>query len=375
MVRPMYFPPYTNRLKIWLGKQVERKTTSANYLNIKSCVFFCFFSWLLVSNLSFATPNSPIVTKTKQIILEEYPNAYNPSIIEFGDDILMTFRFTPSPNTYPWISYIGVVLLDKDFTPISRPQLLNTCFAHRKTLSQTEDPRLFRYKNRIFLIYNDNLEKTHPTHHDRRDMFFAELLFDKKRFSLSFPQQLIYEEKYPWVFWQKNWMPFEYNDMLFFIYSINPHEILFFNFLSAKCYLYDRTENHLQWDWGQLRGSTPPLLDEGEYICFFHSSIPTTSAASYNYEMWHYFMGAYTFSNHPPFQIKKISDSPILHYSFYTPSSYYKRVIFPGGCIISGSTIYLAYGKDDSEIWIASLDKKALKASLKEIKSLPSTAD
>lgn len=75
-------------------------------------------------------------------------------------------------------------------------------------------------------------------------------------------------------------------------------------------------------------------------------------------------MGAYTFSAEPPFAITSYTQSPVVDDSFYTKSSYFKRVIFPGGAVAIGPNIYLAYGKDDQEIWIAILDKEALKKAL-----------
>ena len=75
-------------------------------------------------------------------------------------------------------------------------------------------------------------------------------------------------------------------------------------------------------------------------------------------------MGAYTFSAEPPFHITQMTALPIFTEEFYSPSFYYKKVVFPGGFVESGPFIYLAYGKDDSEIWIATLDKQALKNAL-----------
>ena len=90
----------------------------------------------------------------------------------------------------------------------------------------------------------------------------------------------------------------------------------------------------------------------------------TSSPVSWGWEMWHYFMGAYTFSAEPPFQITKISQKPIYADEFYTQSDNWKRVVFPGGFVSSGQNIYVAYGKDDCEMWIAALDKEALMNSL-----------
>ncbi len=80
-------------------------------------------------------------------------------------------------------------------------------------------------------------------------------------------------------------------------------------------------------------------------------------------------MGAYTFSASPPFEITKISQEPIVGQNFYD-GEYYKpywvpvRCIFPCGFIIEDLYIYISYGRQDHEIWIAKLDKKALLMSL-----------
>jgi predicted GH43/DUF377 family glycosyl hydrolase len=323
-----------------------------------------FIASVFASLLIYA--GNGIVLSTKRIVFEEFPDAFNPSIIKTEGSYLMAFRYTPNRWIHPCLSYIGIVPLDASLTPTAKPQLLKVRPKYSKVLSQAEDPRLFTYKGRIFVIYNDNVEKRDPSPGDRRDMFIAELFYDKDQqsYSLSAPRKLIYEEKYKKALWQKNWLPFEYNGMMLFIYSITPHEILYFNFVNGSCYKHDLTDIQCSWSFGNLRGSTPPLLDEEEYFSFFHSSIVTSSPASFGCEMYFYFMGAYTFSATPPFQITKISAAPIIHDTFYTPSSFYKRVVFPGGCVISGDLMYVAYGKDDCEIWIATMDKAALKRSL-----------
>lgn len=323
-----------------------------------------FFIFCLSFSLLAHADNS-IVLSTKRIFFEEFPDAFNPSLIKTDMGYLMAFRYTPNRWIHPGLSYIVIVPLDASLTPTTKPQVLKVRPKYSKVFSQAEDPRLFIYKDRIFLIYNDNAEKRDPSPQDRRDMFIAELFHDKdKGYTLSAPRKLIYEEKYKKAIWQKNWLPFEYNGMMLFIYSITPHEIIYPNVVNGSCYKFDITDIESPWNWGNLRGSTPPIIDDGEYFSFFHSSIVTSSAASFGCEMYFYFMGAYTFSATPPFQITKISRTPILHDTFYTPSTFYKRVVFPGGCVIAGDLVHVAYGKDDCEIWIATLDKAALKRSL-----------
>ncbi|HSX12519.1 MAG TPA: hypothetical protein VLF61_03430 [Rhabdochlamydiaceae bacterium] len=282
----------------------------------------------------------------------------------------MTFRFIPDRYYEHWISYIGLVLLDKNLEPISEPQLLNSRIGNYKVPSQSEDARIFAYKNKVYLIFNDNPEVISPSLAERRDMYMAELTYNGALFTLSKPIKLIHTEKYYSRLWQKNWSPFIWEDTVLLTYTINPHEVIYPNLMDGNCYPCYQTTGKINWHFGELRGSGPSLLDEGEYLSFFHSGIYTATEASFGNGMWHYYMGAYTFSSDPPFEMTKISPFPIIAEGFYTPSEYEKRVIMPGGFVICGPLIHVAYGKDDREIWIATIDKKALKQSMVPVETV-----
>lgn len=309
-----------------------------------------------------------IVIAKKRIHLEDYPDAHNPSIIKVEQGYLLAFRYIPDLDFQPWVSYIGVVLLNDAFDPISTPQLLTTRTKYSPTPSQSEDPRLFTYRGRIYVLYNDNIEIINPATWERRDMFMAELICANNQYSLSVPIKLYYEEKYNHVMWQKNWIPFEWNKTFLLTYMIDQHEVIRPNLTNGACYLFKKTTNSISWEYGWLKGSSSAQLVDGEYLAFFHSGKQTISPVSWGWNLWHYFMGAYTFSAEPPFEITKMTPTPIIGEDFYTLGSYYKRVIYPGGFVASGSSIYVAYGKDDSEIWIATLDKAEFKKALKTVK-------
>lgn len=331
--------------------------------------FFLFF--LIVSrgfpslllNFEDLACQQKIVLSTKKIEFEAFPNAFNPSVLKIDRGILMSFRYCPNPDFDPWESYIGVVLLNDAFEPIIQPQLLNTRSRYSKTTSHAEDARLFSYRGRIFLIYNDNMEVNEMHYSDCRDMHIIELFFHNDQFTTSAPLKLKHIEK-SHCFWQKNWTPFEWNKKLLISYTMNPHEILYANLQTGSCYPYCTTEGSFNWDLGPLRGGVPPQIVDGEFLSFFHSSLITSSDVSQGRDLYHYFMGAYTFSPTPPFEITRISALPIIAKDFYTQSEYIKRVIFPGGFVVADPYIYLAYGKDDYEIWIATLDKEELKKAL-----------
>lgn len=338
----------------------------------------CFFLLMLICQTLFATNGEPfargfrdvkeIVSSTFQIKLDAYPQAFNPSIIEIDAGYVLTFRYLPEPVAQPWICFIGIVLLDRSFRQISPAQLLDARFDNLDVPSQTEDARIFAYQGNLYVTYNDSREVTNTTANDRRDIYVAKLTYKDNHFILSDPVKLIHPDMYSVRNWEKNWTPFVWGDTLFFIYSISPNAILQANFESGVCPLSYSTNPSISWKWGLLRGGTPAMLIDGEYLAFFHSAKEMYSeACERDQELWHYFMGAYTFSANPPFNLTRISPLPINEKSFYLKSNNPKRVIYPGGFVIVGSNIYVAYGKDDNEIWIAVINKDKLMRSLRPV--------
>jgi predicted GH43/DUF377 family glycosyl hydrolase len=321
----------------------------------------------LFAQISDAPDTEQLITSITKIDLPDFSQAHNPSIIDTDEGIVLTFRYLPKPEENPWISYIGVVLLNESLQPISKPQLLNTRVGNRTIPSQSEDARIFSHQGELYVIYNDNPHYINPSNKQRRDMYMAQLSYVGGEFVLSEPLKLYHQKEYSTQKWQKNWVPFEWHGALLMSYSLIPHEVLYTDTISGECLPFVKKEfaNPMwQWKWGTLRGGTPAMLLDDQYLAFFHSSIVTSSEASNGVAMHHYYMGAYTFSNEPPFEITKVTPFPIKANGFYTQSPSPKRVIFPGGYVVRDKYLYLAYGKDDSEIWIATIDRQALNNAL-----------
>jgi len=253
------------------------------------------------------------------------------------------------------------------FLPISEPELLDTACGENGVPPQAEDARIFTCDGKIYVIYNDNIHVENPPRNQRRDMYVAQLTYENNKFTLATPVELHHAVKYETETWQKNWVPFEWHKTFLLGYSLAPHEILFPKTNLGVCKTIFKTPSIVNWKKGELRGGTPATLVDGEYLAFFHSAIVTKSEASQGVSMHHYYMGAYTFNAEPPFQITKITTSPIIADGFYTQSSYNKRVVFPGGYIVEDPYIYVVYGKDDNEIWIVQIDKAQLKNELKTV--------
>lgn len=300
------------------------------------------------------------VLETKEIKIPYYEYAFNPSVTRWQNKILMSFRIRDPKNIY-LTNQIGLVWLDENFDLISKAYVLN--IPHRAdTLSKQQDPRLITVEDRLYIVYSNFLIINQESEIARR-MFIAEVHFDGSHFFTDPPICLKTFERQKVMRWEKNWVPFVYENTLLLAYSLNPHRIMQV-MEKESCKTYALSNKKIEWKWGELRGGTPAILDDDQYLALFHSSIKMKSVQSNGKIMPHYFMGAYTFSSTPPFEIKKISPFPIIGHDFYTSPSYKTwkplKVIFPGGMLLDDSYVWVVFGKQDFEIWIAKLDKKEL---------------
>lgn len=330
--------------------------------------FIKVFFFLLFAASGFGadlklTPNLflSIVKKTQKLEIPGYPTAHNPSIIEVPEGYLLTFRHAPDPKKL-WISEVGVVMMNHDWECISEPQILSTRKKGYSTIvPQLEDARILECNGKLMLVYNDNIDVECPKISGRRDMFLAELVNNNGQYEIVNPIKLIQPNDYPLITWQKNWSPFDYNGQVLFSYTINPHQVVVPDLETGLAPpLYSTQFNTKLWRFGMIRGGTPALMVDGEYLSFFHSSCKAKSVVSNGATQLHYFLGAYTFSPEPPFRIKRITPLPLIGDNFYTLTEFPKRVIFPSGYLIKDETIYLVYGKEDCELWMCEIDKNDL---------------
>ncbi len=311
----------------------------------------------------------PFILETKQIAFPEFPGAFNPSMVRWQGNLLMSFRcYNPkNKSTNPF----ALVFLNEKFEPISKPQVFELPFHNPVLPSKLQDPRLVAIGDRLFAAYNNILENV--TNHEMRRMFIVELFYDGEKFTAGQPECISEYEGKKDTRYEKNWTPFVYNGELLFEYSHQPHRILRPLMGTGMCETVCSSTNDIAWKWGPVRGGSQALLDGNRYISFFHSWIKVPTVQSNGKEIAHYVMGAYTFEAHPPFAITSISPEPLVAESFYRPP-YHKtwrplRCVFPCGILVDKNHIWVSYGRQDNEIWITKLDKKQLLQSLIPVSS------
>lgn len=318
--------------------------------------------------INLADMPSNFVLETKKIEVPGYPLAFNPSIIRWQGSLLMSFRILPDRKR-KFEARIGLAFLDENFNVIGEPQLLETAEPSSNIAARTDDARLVIINNQLWLVYSDNKEPTISKKGFR--VYISQLISDGLKFSLLDPECLTtFEGESPHLR-EKNWGPFDYQGHLFLTYSLVPHRIFYPIPKSSTCITIAETKNnmHHQWQWGMPRGGTPGLLDNGQYLSFFHSSMDMESVQSKGKTSLHYFMGAYLFSSTPPFQITHMSSKPIIGKGFYENDCYIPywkpvTVVYPCGFLSDEKYIWVFYGQHDNECWMAKLDKQALMDSL-----------
>jgi predicted GH43/DUF377 family glycosyl hydrolase len=301
-----------------------------------------------------------IVIDSQQIHLPEYPKAFNPSIVSWKGKLLMSFRNIADPKDSYNSSQIGVVWLNDSFETEGESQIL-------LGPSRAEDARLIVDEDHLYMIYSDNEDLFISKGGFR--VYVAELEEDDKRISIKSKERLEKFEGANPLCREKNWTPFIYQSNLLLSYSLNPHLVFKPLFGRGECETVGSSIVPLAWKWGELRGGTQLLSIGDRYLTFFHSSLRMSSEASQGKPMLHYFMGAAIFEGNSPFQMTHISPEPIVGVNFFAGPFYQQywgswRGIFPGGFIFNDEFIWVVYGKQNREIWISKLNKKALLDSL-----------
>jgi len=207
---------------------------------------------------------------------------------------------------------------------------------------QYEDPRVLSYDNKLYVSC------ANYTHDYKNFIHQKILIFDNefKHIGNIHPQygyngKSLHQNK----FVEKNWIFFINDGKLMCVYKMFPHTVVEFdwngNLISEYKSFFDVKSI---WKYGECRGGSNPVLKDGYYHSFFHSSLPWKS--------WQrrYFMGYYKFESKPPFKIVEISKEPILWGNTIDVRDYPDTsplVVFPCGAIVENDKFLVSFGLND----------------------------
>lgn len=143
---------------------------------------------------------------------------------------------------------------------------------------------------------------------------------------------------------EKNWLYFVHDNAPHVVYSANPHVVVRLNGRLEKEQEYVTNEFNPLWKFGEVRGGSNPILADGLYWTFFHSSLPWINKKR------RYYMGAYAFEAKAPFRIVRMTTMPILtgtNQEDWWPGL--PAVVFPCGAFFDSAKnqFVISYGIND----------------------------
>lgn len=261
------------------------------------------------------------------IIPMAHENAYNPSIVRFQGNVIRAYRYHPDQKLWPTAIAI-------DGMPVEVP-LKN---------HSIDDPRLFVFQDKLHVSYVVTPYPVPTTPPAPCAIGYGEVEIKDGKCRILGHIQPKYG-KNDFTGQEKNFVFFEHNKSLHFIYKCSPeqevvrleqgHVQQVHKSLSPKC------------SFGDIRGGTQPIPYKGQWLRFFHTLVKSPEKEVW----WQYYVSALLMDSEPPFRITAVSKIPILtgderyfhDWKFYKP-----RVQIVYGAIESDGGWRLSVGVNDS---------------------------
>jgi hypothetical protein len=261
------------------------------------------------------------------------------------NSIVQTFRadphmFVKTPSE-KFDSYI-VRVHDRKEVTFCQPVIDGS---HKISPNGFEDPRLFAYRNKSYVICSFRGTFRRKTRH----------------------WQVIYEVNKPDEYWvcpglmsiEKNWTPFEHEGKLLCVYMISPHKICELKFDNNNMFEIEILHSTvprivLEYKFNQVGGGAPPIFVPGldSYMSIAHwkvnRDVSRNSVQYYNF--------AYIFEKMPPFSITNLT---IL--SAQTPC----LIEFMTGIQMTDYEFIVSTGIDDSRSVLCRFNRRTLSNSLR----------
>lgn len=279
-----------------------------------------------------------------------FPTGYNPSVILSSGRRFMAYRYHAGNG---WETSLAIADLDDKFNVISNRKI---ALPGRSN----EDPRLFEYQGVLWMAYVETrswVAGTMPNCCIR----YGKLIEGNEwqvdgQFLVKYGKNVVSGP-------EKNWVPFEWGDRLFFTYQIWPEQIVIE--VQGDDVIGEFKSPGSWWKWGQIRGGTPPIMPfRDQRLRFFHSRLDNESPIRHRY-----YVGALIQETKPPFKVLSVSKRPILRGSeidTLTPDEkkacrcWNPNTAFPLGVIQAEDGWFLSVGINHGRCGLVKITEKDL---------------
>jgi len=292
------------------------------------------------------------VTLIPNNMLLAAPHCYNPGLFEWRGELVMCYR----RHLENQFSEIGIAMLDRDtLLPSTKFKQFTLQIPKDFDNEDHEDARIFWFGGDIFLSYTVW----------RRATLNGRWLYMPRIDVAAFDEEWNFKYKFTPDYGgnreiaQKNWTFFVHNAELRFCYDFNPHTVC--NLKENNTAEAVATKG-ITWDYGTIRGSTPPQrISDTEYLSFFHSRKTDPGPPGKN----RYYAGAYCFQAKEPFHITRYTETPVFAGSEKDELwDHSLACVFPCGLVIDGETALVSMGSNDMQCAIARVNIPKLLESM-----------
>jgi predicted GH43/DUF377 family glycosyl hydrolase len=209
---------------------------------------------------------------------------------------------------------------------------------------QFEDPRVFMHDGAIHLIFSSW----------RKDWKYVPILR-----LIKLTEDWKFGEEIPLTFGgngkgkiQKNWQGFSHDGAIHFLYWYDPWQVI----CGDRVY----TGKPLRWDYGEIRGGTPPVKVGDFYYSFTHSRLDVGRAR--------YHIGAVKFEAEAPFRPVAMTMLPLMTSTNKEPNLHWApTTVFPCGCIFRDGKFIVSMGVNDLACGLADWTFEELSALLRPV--------
>lgn len=210
---------------------------------------------------------------------------FNASSCQFRDK-----RYTAYRTMVEGMSKIAVRVEDAD-GQVLEDKVIE--IAPHGSISSFIDPRLFVYKDGLWLSCAEKDLVTAPG-------FRTIVRCVKLGKSLNQSQDLRIPFGHNYKGHEKNWMFFEHEGELHFVYDLTKQQVVKVNPYGKP--VQEWKGDALQWTMGFLRGGSPMIPYKGGYIGFYHSG------TDHAWQLRRYGLGLVEIEGEPPFRIRRLSN-------------------------------------------------------------------
>lgn len=269
---------------------------------------------------------------------------YNPTIAEHDGKIWMCYRYHPDPN---------IPTTKLELAELSQDGLIVKTRPLDIAGDSIEDPRFFKAGDRLAISWVDSTGLNgSPKSVVRYGIFTNGILGEFHRPELPGNDGATV---------QKNYVIFEHpsTHTAYCIYQSSPHRI----FERRPEWFELPNPDPPKWDYGTIRGGTPPMPYDGKMLRFFHGNLDN----EFGPQPRRYYVGAMVMEPEPPFKVLRVSRRPILYGSEIDnikvknrPPHWKSRVIFPGGAFQRDGGFWVACGVNDSSCVIVKIRERDL---------------